>query len=439
MRIHRFLLFLLLMLPMLMPSATAAQNQAVYEARVTQVDTSRYPEITVYVAVTNAAGQLVPNLTVGDVQLTEDGTLVAIERMAGGGGGAITAVLVIDRSLSMENAGKMDGAQAAALAFVAQMRPGDQTGILAFNSEAEWANPISADATDLDLAIRRLRPEGGTAIYDSVLTALETLQHTSGRPVLLVLTDGADCRDDPDCPDSYGSDASLAQTIAVAQRAGQPVHVIGLGERSSNGRDRIDETVLRQLAEQTGGNYMYAPTAADLVQLYRSFAVQVQQEYAITYRSPRPFYDGTRRDIRVTIGEAPPAQANYLQEHLINVRSDPVAGVILLTPILCALALPGLVSYARRTATKRMQQPPASAAAPVADGATIIAPTAMLIRYCQNCGSELPEDERFCRECGASTRPQEAMTVKYCIECGRPVRQGARFCAGCGAPVMSIQ
>ncbi|KPV47764.1 hypothetical protein SE17_41690, partial [Kouleothrix aurantiaca] len=101
-------------------------------AHVTQVDSSHYPDVTLYVGVTDDGGQPVGGLSARDFAVTEDGQPVTIGAFAGGAG-AVSAALVIDRSGSMAEADKIDGAQEAAQAFVDQMHSADRTTLIAFD------------------------------------------------------------------------------------------------------------------------------------------------------------------------------------------------------------------------------------------------------------------------------------------------------------------
>jgi len=49
--------------------------------------------------------------------------------------------------------------------------------------------------------------------------------------------------------------------------------------------------------------------------------------------------------------------------------------------------------------------------------------------YCSHCGKELPENSKFCPNCGA---PAETEAPKVCPECGEETIEGAAFCAKCG-------
>jgi VWFA-related protein len=469
---------MLLPLALLLLVALPAQAQSPPNARVAQVDTSAYPTVKLYVSVTDASGKPTPGLTARDFAITEDGQPITIDEFVGGGAGSIETVLVIDRSGSMDEDDKMDGAKDAARAFVRQMRPGDRTAVIAFSNAPELVQPFTGDTEQLDRAIRRIRPSGATALYDSMIAGVEQLQGLGGRRALLLLTDGRDmlATGDP----TPASRATLSQAIQVAIKDGVSVQAIGLGDRDTDDlRSGIDETVLKRIADETGGAYFYAPGAEQLSDLYRQLSAGMQQEYLITYRSPRPFYDGTRRDIRVSVAGAPAASGAYVERHLINVHSDPAVGLLLLLPILGALFLPTLLRRRRPTTDQRPplrhgsgqattdHRPPQTGGLPttgplaapafgsvaatmpaLASGSTIVQPAdgatvlATGSGSCRACAAPLAgPDARFCMACGAAqTAAAPTLRVEraagrrlFCDQCGRPLREGARFCAMCGA------
>lgn len=430
---------MILLLALLMLPAVPAYAQPALSARVTQVDSSHYPDVTLYVSVTDAAGRPAGGLAASDFSISEDGQRVDLSSFVGGGASPVATALLIDRSASMEDRDKIGDAQDAARAFVGQMRPGDRTALIAFSSRPQTIQEFTADQSDLVEAIGRVRPDGGTAIYDSVIAGVDALKGSAGRRALLLLTDGQDCRDSNSCPDQYGSRSSLDQAIDYANRQGQPLYVVGLGDRGSDDRDGVDEAVLQRLAQATGGEYFYAPTGDQLAGLYRKLSADLQQEYALTYRSPRPFYDGTRRDIRVSVSGAPAASGRYVEHHLIDVRSDPLVGLLLLIPILGALLLPSLRH-------KRLPVDPAPSAAqespaasPPATGSTIVPPYPVVLPpdlpRCTSCDAPLLRaGARFCAECGAAQPAADTSAKRaFCDQCGRPLRAGARFCTNCGA------
>ncbi|NTV62293.1 MAG: VWA domain-containing protein [Oscillochloris sp.] len=408
------------------------------QVRVSQVDTSAYPEIAIYTAVSDAAGDLQTGLTRTDFQIIEDGTPVDLTGFVGPGGTSISTALVIDRSGSMGDAGKIDGARNAADAFVALLRPDDQAALISFNSDVQTVKPFSSDQDALQAAIDRLHPDGGTALYDSIIEAVDLLHNQPGRRVLLVLTDGQDCRDSSDCPAEFGSSHSLDEAIDYARSAGQPVYVVGLGEQGGRDHAGIDESVLRQIATGTDGAYYYSPDASDLAGLYTTLAGNLQGEYRLTYLSPRPFYDGTRRDIQV-LAAGVSGGAGYTEYHLINVTSNPLVGLALLLPLLGLLGLPGLLAH-RRGRDLPLPDPIASDPACLAAESAIAAPAPpdpVAALRCVQCDAPLRPGAKFCGGCGAtqpSQPPPERRT--FCDMCGCPLAPGALRCRECGEPVV---
>jgi Ca-activated chloride channel homolog len=461
------LLALLLVMALLVASAlgrpapTAALDGA---ARVEQVDTSAYPTVTLYVSVRDEAGQLRSGLSSTDFTVLEDGAPVELATFGGAGAGPVTSVLVVDRSGSMEDDRKLEGAREAALAFIALMRPGDTAALIAFDSDVELIQDFTADPVALSAAVERLRPDGGTALYDAVLAGTELLQEAAGRRLLVVLSDGQDCREPNGCPVTAGSRSTLTEAITAAQVAGQPVAVVGLGERT--GGDGFDEQVLQRIGAETGGRYLYAPRGDELAGLYAGLADAVQQEYQLSYVSPRPFYDGTRRDIRVQVGSVT-AAAGYTERHLINVVASPWVGRVLLTPLAALLIVPGLrrarrgagamlggqanaadpelalsaglagaasvAEPARAAGASATLLEPARAALPPVGGA---AETPGLVgERCTACEAKLRPGAMFCPACGATQTAAEVRRT-FCDMCGRPLTAGAKFCMTCGEAVV---
>ncbi|NTW03599.1 MAG: VWA domain-containing protein, partial [Oscillochloris sp.] len=425
---------------------TAQPDAADGQVRISQVDTSAYPQVSLFAAVGNPSGQLRTDLSRADFQLLEDGVPVDLTGFVGSGGSAISTALVIDRSGSMDDAHKIEGAREAANAFVNLLRPGDHAALISFNDAVQVAEDFTDNQSGLHTAINRLRPDGGTALYDSIVEGVDLLREQPGRRVLLVLTDGQDCREPGACPITEGSSHSLDEAITYATEAGQAVYVVGLGERGGSRNDGLDEDVLRQIATGTSGSYFYSPDAAALADLYKSLAGNLQREYQLTYLSPRPFYDGTRRDIQITV-DGITTGVGYTERHLINVTASPLVGAALLLPLLGLLFLPGLFASRRRSAGLMPAYAAPGAASPQLDACPpviVVTPEAVVIsapaasgQSCVSCAAPLRPGARFCGRCGVvqpalpSTTGERRM---FCDMCGRPLLPGASFCAACGEP-----
>jgi len=303
---------------------------------------SAFPTIKAHVLVHDKTGQPVRGLGQEAFELTEDGIPVKITGFLSAGGQAVTAFLVIDHSGSMKGS-KMQGAQEAAKVFVSMTREDmDSLGILVFDGIIDTLSPLkpvsNADKDALMRQIAAVRADGGTAFHDAVYAAVEQLQGASGRTVVIALTDGID----------ENSRRSVGQAIAFAKDSHVPVYTVGLG----SGKD-IDASRLRKLAEETGGEFHQMPTADQLAELYRKIAQELQNEYVISFTSPTPKLDGTRREVVVKIahgGGTLSASRPYAVGGIIKSSINyPFFGALLLL-LLILLILPDVARriYARR-------------------------------------------------------------------------------------------
>jgi len=303
-------------------------------ARVTLINKKDFPLLRVHLLVEDKTGEPVRSLRKADMALSEDGIPVDISAFQGAGEQEITAILVLDRSGSMADERKIEGAQAAALQFVTLMRPGDQAGLIVFDERVETLVPLGSDGDALRAAIQGVYPDGGTAFYDAVYAAVDQLADAAGRPAIIALTDGLDNQ-------SYHS---LSQLVSHAQERYLPVYTIGLG------RD-VEESKLRRLAEETGGIYFYAPSGDELSELYATLAQELQNEYVLEYTSPTPRLDGTSRQVMTTIqtgaGEIS-VQDRYSVSGLLAVSLNPLFFLALLVPLLLLAAGPALLKRRRQ-------------------------------------------------------------------------------------------
>lgn len=337
-----------------------------FTAELAQIDTSKYPDITLYVSVRDRDGQIVEGLREEDFQITEDGVPVDIIAFSAGIRSAIATVLTIDRSGSMEVENKMAGAKSAATTFVELMREHDKAALVAFNQDVTTLQSFTSDKPALKGQIQSLSPDGCTAWYDGVYDSVDLIATLEGRRSVILLSDGIDCREDWKFRLlGMGSSHTLDEAIQQARSADIPVYTIGFGQRATQelSNEGFDEVKLRRMATETGGKFYHAPGADELKRLYQSLSVEMQKEYVLTYRSPRPTYDGTRRNIIVTVqrgteGPGVTTGGRYLEQHLVNIRSDPMLFLAFLLPLLLLLLLPTAVSRARGAVSSLAMEPP---------------------------------------------------------------------------------
>jgi len=271
--------------PQTTPEADAETQAGSPLATITQVDTSQFPVVTVYVSVIDANGEPVP-VNPNQIVIMENGEEMALDNVGGVDDiGPLATLLVIDISGSMNHGGKLKAAQQAAQAYVDQARTSDQIGLVTFNTEIKYEQPLTSDRRKMIQAIKGLQAEEDTAMYDVLAEGIDILEAVDGRK------DGLD---------GWRSKMSSQQVLQLIGPQGLSISVIGLGDPSHS----LDEPALTALAEQAGGAYGYANDAASLTALYQKYGRAMQSEYVVTYTSPSKLRDGVNRALSASVKDS---------------------------------------------------------------------------------------------------------------------------------------
>ena len=229
-------------------------------AATVEADTSDYPVVRA-IFVSSSPSAVAP-------KVTENGQPVA-DLVATNLGRAKSIALLIDRSQSMTGKPLADAVDAART-FVAAKPPEDRIAVTTFATQPIVLTSFQTSTTDADSALRTIDvdPVQGTTLHDAVVVSANALSSETylGR-VVIVVTDGNETR----------SEASLDDAIAAAQNAGASVYVVGIES------SRFNPEPLRQLAEETGGNYYPAASSAALDEVYRSIAEELSRTWRLEY------------------------------------------------------------------------------------------------------------------------------------------------------------
>lgn len=154
----------------------------------------------------------------------------------------------------------------------------DRIGMVAFSGEALTQVPITLDYGVLFRALEQLEVgmlEDGTAIGTAIATAANRLRRVPGASrVIILMTDGENNRGEIDpltaarAAEAYGI---RVYTIGVGSDgvARMPIGRTLFGYEYANVEVHIDEALLRQIADITGGRYFRATNAAALDSVYQ--------------------------------------------------------------------------------------------------------------------------------------------------------------------------
>jgi Ca-activated chloride channel homolog len=198
--------------------------------------------------------------------------------------------ILIDTSSSIRSRFQFE--QQSANEFFLEMlkSKGDRAFVMGFDSTAtvtqDWTNNIDS----LETGVNRLRPGGGTAVYDAVYAACrdKLLDVSRGqeptRKAIILLTDG----------DDNVSHVYLDEAIKECQRAETIIY--GISTNWTPSRSKGDK-VLTQMAQDTGGQVFFPPSVEEVSNSFKSIEEELRSQYALTY-TPADFkMDGAFRTI----------------------------------------------------------------------------------------------------------------------------------------------
>lgn len=260
-----------------------------FSSAISQINAAGFPRIEVFLKVFNKQPE---ELKTDNFTISEDSQRIASFTLEFRKSRHYMT-LVIDRSSSIEPA--MNQVKAAAAEFVKNMTGDVSLSILSFGSDLDFTHEFSTDGKSLVDAINKIRPYGGTALYDAIHSACEELHNKAGRndlKTVVCLTDGRDSTPNGRTPLST---KTPAQVNKLASENGIRLITVGLG-------NDIDVAVLKGFAQSTGGWYLQATSAGQLAKLYEALSrrMKLEKYYRLIYATPRPETDGSKRLVDIT-------------------------------------------------------------------------------------------------------------------------------------------
>ena len=191
----------------------------------------------------------------------------------------IDIVLAMDVSTSMLARDlvpdRISASKDIAIEFIAQ-RPTDRMGIVVFAGESFTQCPLTTDRATLINLMKEVQTdliEDGTAIGNGLATAVARMKDSDAKSrVVILLTDGVNNR----------GEISPQMAAEIAKTYGVRVYTIGVGKEGmapypvmtpwgvevQNVKVEIDEALLSEIAESTGGRYFRATDNTKLSEIY---------------------------------------------------------------------------------------------------------------------------------------------------------------------------
>ena len=248
-------------------------------------------EVNLIFTVTDKHGRYVPNLKLNDFALLDDQR--APERVTSFRQQInlpLRVGIVIDASTSIRSRFQFEQQSATEFLLNIVKARSDRAFVMGFDVTPtvtqDWTNNLDA----LETGVNRLRPGGGTALFDAVYTACrdKLLDVSRGqypvRKAMVLISDGDDnqSRVHPD------------EAIKECQRAETIIYAISTNWTPSRGKG---DKVLTDMAEATGGQVFFPPSVEEMSTSFRDIEEELRSQYALTYVPADFKMDGSFRPI----------------------------------------------------------------------------------------------------------------------------------------------
>ncbi len=239
------------------------------------------------VSVSNAAGAPVTDLTKNDFQIFEEGKPKAISSFNFAANLPISAGLLIDNSGSMKP--RMAATKKAAKEFLQRIiKPGDRAFVGAFSFDPTKLAPF-VPAAALEAQVDAIPDaEGGTSLYDAIITGLYRFRGLQGRKALIILTDGEDTT----------SRTSWDELLTYVRASRVPIYFIGIGLGFG---DFGGASKMRALSAETGGVAFFIRGVNQLDETYAKLENDLRTQYLLAYDTESTKTDEKYRTVEVKV------------------------------------------------------------------------------------------------------------------------------------------
>jgi Ca-activated chloride channel family protein len=248
-------------------------------------------EVNLIFTVTDKHGRYIPNLQQSDFALLDDQKAPQkVNSFHQQINLPLRVGIVIDASTSIRSRFQFEQQSATEFLLDVLKARSDRAFVMGFDVTPsvtqDWTNNIDA----LETGVNRLRPGGGTALFDAVYTACrdKLLDASRGvepvRKAIVLISDGDDnqSRVHPD------------EVIKECERAETIIYAISTNWTPSRGKG---DQVLTQMSESTGGRVFFPPSVEEMSNSFKEIEEELRSQYALTY-TPADFkYDGSFRSI----------------------------------------------------------------------------------------------------------------------------------------------
>jgi Ca-activated chloride channel family protein len=243
--------------------------------------------VVVNATVLDKDGKFISGLKRTDFQIFEDGTEQKVASFTAEET-PFAAAILLDTSGSMET--RLTLGRSAAIRFLDGLRDEDVAAVYNFDVKVEQMQDFSP-GRDLPARAFGLRTKPMTVLNDAVLRASDDLaKRAEKRRAIVVLSDGGE----------NSSRASSDKALNHALQAGATIYAVNMSD-TGPARDIVGASILKNLADKSGGRYIASPGGTELREAFASIAEELGHQYTISYRPLNRDRDGRWRAIQVKL------------------------------------------------------------------------------------------------------------------------------------------
>lgn len=196
----------------------------------------------------------------------------------------VNVVLVMDNSGSMQatdySPNRLEAAKNAAEELINDLDPKDYTGIVVFESGASTASYLTPDKDRVIESLHDIiEKDGATAIGDGLALGINMADSIPNRKkVVILLSDGVNNAGviTPEEAIQFAKDSDI-QVFTVGMGSEQPV-LLGYDWFGNLQYAELDETTLKQIADETGGKYFKSVNDRTLSEIYSNLNSEIKRE-----------------------------------------------------------------------------------------------------------------------------------------------------------------
>ena len=246
----------------------AAQDDPKFSANV--------PLVRMLVTVKNDYGKPVAGLKASDFHVFDNGVRQEVRYSETYSQQPLSLALLIDisGSTAKDLRYETDSVKRFLRAVVHQGNPEDAAAIFAFNYDVTQVLGFTRNLPAVERALKGLKAEGGTSMYDALILSAPYLGEREGRHAIILITDGGDTT-------SYHKFQQAVQEVHRADAVVYPVVVIPI--TNDAGRNIGGENALFTLATNTGGRVFTPSDAASLDAAFGEILTELRTQYLIGY------------------------------------------------------------------------------------------------------------------------------------------------------------